>query len=138
MTESATWATRILPKTTLAAIGPSPICTMRSSRHSKATGEPATRGGLTFSEAIGLMPNLENSLSPYESLANQKWAEEVKRLLETLTPIESRIIQWRFGLNNEDELTLKEIGDKYNLSRERIRQLQEQAIGKIRRQMRDF
>jgi RNA polymerase primary sigma factor len=80
----------------------------------------------------------ENSLSPYESLANQKWAEEVKRLLETLTPIESRIIQWRFGLNNEDELTLKEIGDKYNLSRERIRQLQEQAIGKIRRQMRDF
>jgi len=55
-----------------------------------------------------------------------------------LTPIESRIIRWRFGLDNEDELTLKEIGDKYNLSRERIRQLQEQAIGKIRRQMRDF
>jgi RNA polymerase primary sigma factor len=80
----------------------------------------------------------ENSLSPYESLANQKWAEEVKRLLDTLTPIESRIIRWRFGLDNEDELTLKEIGDKYNLSRERIRQLQEQAIGKIRRQMRDF
>jgi DNA-directed RNA polymerase sigma subunit (sigma70/sigma32) len=40
--------------------------------------------------------------------------------------------------HNEDELTLKEIGDKYNLSRERIRQLQEQAIGKIRRQMREF
>lgn len=80
----------------------------------------------------------ENALSPYESLANQKWAEEVKRLLDTLTPIESRIIRWRFGLDNEDELTLKEIGDKYNLSRERIRQLQEQAIGKIRRQMRDF
>ena len=58
--------------------------------------------------------------------------------LGTLTPIESRIIRWRFGLDNEDELTLKEIGDKYNLSRERIRQLQEQAIGKIRRQMRDF
>jgi RNA polymerase primary sigma factor len=80
----------------------------------------------------------ENSLSPYDSLANAKWAEEVKRLLGTLTPIESRIIRWRFGLDNEDELTLKEIGDKYNLSRERIRQLQEQAIGKIRRQMREF
>ena len=53
------------------------------------------------------------------------------------SPIESRIIRWRFGLDNEDELTLKEIGDKYNLSRERIRQLQEQAIGKIRKQMRD-
>jgi RNA polymerase primary sigma factor len=80
----------------------------------------------------------ENSLSPYDSLANAKWAEEVQRLLSTLTPIESRIIRWRFGLDNEDELTLKEIGDKYNLSRERIRQLQEQAIGKIRRQMREF
>jgi RNA polymerase primary sigma factor len=80
----------------------------------------------------------ENNLSPYDSLANQKWAEEVQRLLSTLTPIESRIIRWRFGLDNEDELTLKEIGDKYNLSRERIRQLQEQAIGKIRKQMREF
>jgi RNA polymerase primary sigma factor len=80
----------------------------------------------------------ENSLSPYDCLANAKWAEEVQRLLGTLTPIESRIIRWRFGLDNEDELTLKEIGDKYNLSRERIRQLQEQAIGKIRRQMREF
>ncbi len=80
----------------------------------------------------------ENSASPYDNLASQKWAEEVQRLLSTLTPIESRIIRWRFGLDNEDELTLKEIGDKYNLSRERIRQLQEQAIGKIRKQMRDF
>jgi RNA polymerase primary sigma factor len=80
----------------------------------------------------------ENSLSPYDSLANQKWADEVKRLLGTLSQIEAKIIRWRFGLDNEDELTLKEIGDKYNLSRERIRQLQEQAIGKIRRQMRDF
>jgi RNA polymerase primary sigma factor len=80
----------------------------------------------------------ENATSPYDSLANQKWAEEVQRLLGTLTPIESRIIRWRFGLDNEDELTLKEIGDKYNLSRERIRQLQEQAIGKIRKQMREF
>jgi RNA polymerase primary sigma factor len=80
----------------------------------------------------------ENMLSPYDSLANQKWAEEVQRLLGTLTPIESRIIRWRFGLDNEDELTLKESGDKYNLSRERIRQLQEQAIGKIRKQMREF
>jgi len=80
----------------------------------------------------------ENALSPYEQLANQKWSDEIRRLLTTLTPIESRIIRWRFGLDNEDELTLKEIGDKYNLSRERIRQLQEQALGKIRRQMRDY
>ena len=80
----------------------------------------------------------EDSRSPYDQLASQNWADEVRRLLTTLTPIESRIIRWRFGLDDENELTLKEIGDKYNLSRERIRQLQEQALGKIRKQMRDF
>lgn len=80
----------------------------------------------------------ENALSPFDHLANSKWSDEVRRLLTTLTPIESRIIRWRFGLDDEDELTLKEIGDKYNLSRERIRQLQEQALGKIRKQMRDY
>ncbi len=79
----------------------------------------------------------DGALSPYDSLASQKWNAEVRRLLTTLTPIESRIIRWRFGLDDEDELTLKEIGDKYNLSRERIRQLQEQALGKIRKHMRD-
>ncbi|HEX3770332.1 MAG TPA: sigma factor-like helix-turn-helix DNA-binding protein, partial [Polyangiaceae bacterium] len=79
----------------------------------------------------------DGSLSPYDSLANHKWNSEVRRLLTTLTPIESRIIRWRFGLDDEDELTLKEIGDKYNLSRERIRQLQEQALGKIRKHMRE-
>jgi RNA polymerase primary sigma factor len=79
----------------------------------------------------------DNMLSPYETLVSQKWSDEVRRLLGTLTPIESRIIRWRFGLDDEEELTLKEIGDKYNLSRERIRQLQEQALGKIRKHMRD-
>jgi RNA polymerase primary sigma factor len=79
----------------------------------------------------------DDSLSPYDDLASARWVAEVQRLLDTLTPIESRIIRWRFGLDNEDELTLKEIGDKYNLSRERIRQLQEQALGKIRKQLKD-
>lgn len=79
----------------------------------------------------------ENTPTPDESLESRTWADEVQRLLSTLTPMEARILRWRFGLNDEEELTLKEIGDKYNLSRERIRQLQEQALGKIRRQMRD-
>lgn len=80
----------------------------------------------------------EDALSPFETLANEYWGDEVKRLLTKLSPIESSIIRWRFGLDNENELTLKQIGDKYQLSRERIRQLQEQALQKMRRQMRDF
>jgi len=77
----------------------------------------------------------EDMPSPHEELESHRWNEEVQRLLKTLTPMEARILRWRFGIDNEDELTLKEIGDKYNLSRERIRQLQEQALGKIRRQI---
>jgi RNA polymerase primary sigma factor len=79
----------------------------------------------------------ENVPTPYEQLVSQKWSDEVRRLLDTLTPMEARILRWRFGLDDEDELTLKEIGDKYNLSRERIRQLQEQALSKIRRQIKE-
>ncbi|MFO0607913.1 MAG: sigma-70 family RNA polymerase sigma factor [Polyangiales bacterium] len=79
----------------------------------------------------------EKTISPFEQVATTAWSNEVQRLLDTLSPIEARIIRWRFGLDDEEELTLKEIGDKYNLSRERIRQLQEQALAKIRRQVRE-
>jgi len=79
----------------------------------------------------------EKTVSPFEHVATSAWSSEVRRLLDTLSPIEARIIRWRFGLDDEEELTLKEIGDKYNLSRERIRQLQEQALAKIRRQVRE-
>jgi RNA polymerase primary sigma factor len=79
----------------------------------------------------------ESIPSPHETMVQQAWTDEVHRLLSTLTPMEARILRWRFGLDDEEELTLKEIGDKYNLSRERIRQLQEQALGKIRKQLKD-
>jgi RNA polymerase primary sigma factor len=75
----------------------------------------------------------EDTPSPHEELETKTWSEQLQQLMKTLTPMEARIVRWRFGLDNEDELTLKEIGDKYNLSRERIRQLQEQALGKMRR-----
>jgi RNA polymerase primary sigma factor len=79
----------------------------------------------------------ESVPNPYETVVSNSWSKEVRRLLDTLTPMESRILRWRFGLDDEEELTLKEIGDKYNLSRERIRQLQEQALAKIRKQIRE-
>ena len=50
----------------------------------------------------------------------------------TLSPMEADILRKRMGLDDEQELTLKEIGDRYSLSRERIRQLQEQALAKLR------
>ncbi len=77
-------------------------------------------------------PNREE-LSPTQDLEWEALTTEVRDLLRELRPIEADILRQRFGLGTEQELTLKEIGDKYNLSRERIRQLQEQALAKMRR-----
>ena len=60
-------------------------------------------------------------------------AQVMEALEQDLKPIEADILRKRFGLAGGREQTLKEIGQSYNLSRERIRQLQEQALGKIRR-----
>ena len=70
---------------------------------------------------------------PSDKLIDHAMSTEVRSLLTQLKPIEADILRQRFGLDNDEELTLKEIGEKYNLSRERIRQLQEQALGKMRR-----
>lgn len=52
--------------------------------------------------------------------------------MSSLPPMEADILKRRFGFSNDQEMTLKEIGRVYNLSRERIRQIQEQALAKIR------
>ncbi|HWM86810.1 MAG TPA: sigma-70 family RNA polymerase sigma factor [Kofleriaceae bacterium] len=71
--------------------------------------------------------------APADRMTTQAMTEEVRELLRDLKPIEADILRQRFGLDDDRELTLKEIGEKYNLSRERIRQLQEQALSKMRR-----
>ncbi len=71
--------------------------------------------------------------APADRMTTQAQTEEVRELLRDLKPIEADILRQRFGLDDDRELTLKEIGEKYNLSRERIRQLQEQALLKMRR-----
>jgi RNA polymerase primary sigma factor len=77
-------------------------------------------------------PAFEDS-SPIDRIDSEVMTGEVRRLLRDLKPIEADILRQRFGLDDDRELTLKQIGEKYNLSRERIRQLQEQALGKMRR-----
>jgi RNA polymerase primary sigma factor len=68
-----------------------------------------------------------------ERLISEAMLTEVQQQLTSLSPMEADILRLRFGIDSEQELTLKEIGEKYNLSRERIRQLQEQALSRMRR-----
>jgi RNA polymerase primary sigma factor len=77
-------------------------------------------------------PSWEDN-APADRMTMEAQTEEVRELLRDLKPIEADILRQRFGLDDDRELTLKEIGEKYNLSRERIRQLQEQALSKMRR-----
>ena len=79
----------------------------------------------------------EETPSPQEAAEDNAWRAQVPQLLRTLSPMETHILRWRFGLDGHQELTLKKIGQRYNLSRERIRQIQEQALAKLRRQMSD-
>ena len=70
-----------------------------------------------------------------EQMELSETQDEMMKLLAGLKPIEADILRKRFGLTSDRERTLKEIGDEYRLSRERVRQLQEQALGKMRRAM---
>ena len=70
-----------------------------------------------------------------EQIDAARWTEGVGQLLDSLSPIEASIVRLRFGLDHDQELTLAEIGERYNLSRERIRQLQVQALQKLRAQI---
>jgi RNA polymerase primary sigma factor len=57
---------------------------------------------------------------------------EIERALSTLTEREAEVIKLYFGLNSEHSLTLEEIGEKFNLTRERVRQIKEKAIRRLR------
>ncbi len=75
--------------------------------------------------------------SPDDLCIEREWADELVRLLDTLPPREAHLLRLRFGLDGEDELTFKEIGDRYGVSRERVRQIQMNALAKIRRQIKE-
>lgn len=69
---------------------------------------------------------------PEEVLIDQTLQESIEKVLSTLTEKESNVIRYRFGLNGERPHSLKEIGDKYNLTKERIRQIEKKAISRLR------
>jgi RNA polymerase primary sigma factor len=73
---------------------------------------------------------------PEEVLINNTLQDSIEEVLSTLTEKESNVIKFRFGLNGERPHSLKEIGDKYNLTKERIRQIEKKAISRLRHPIR--
>jgi RNA polymerase primary sigma factor len=70
--------------------------------------------------------------TPDSGLMNDSLRREVQRALSTLTQREADVITLYFGLNGEHAMTLEEIGEKFNLTRERVRQIKEKAIRRLR------
>ena len=70
--------------------------------------------------------------SPDHQLMEESLKVEVRRTLNTLTEREAQVIRLYFGLDQEHSLTLEEVGEKFNLTRERIRQIKEKAIHRLR------
>lgn len=79
----------------------------------------------------------ENARTPYEALEEKTLLSMLGDLVNRLGPREQRIIRQRFGLDGGSEKTLEEIGEKFNLTRERIRQLQNAALEKLRLMIED-
>lgn len=74
----------------------------------------------------------EEQPSPDFTLMSESLRDEIERVLATLSERESEVIKLYFGLNKEHSLTLEEIGEKFNLTRERVRQIKEKAIRRLR------
>ncbi|MCX6004088.1 MAG: sigma-70 family RNA polymerase sigma factor [Chloroflexi bacterium] len=70
--------------------------------------------------------------APEEEAAHSMLRQHFKELLASLTDRERRIIELRYGLDNEHGLTLKEVGNEFGLTRERIRQIEKEALAKLR------
>jgi RNA polymerase primary sigma factor len=85
-------------------------------------------------EENSLLDVLENDGedTPDAALMDDSLRKEVQRALSTLTQREADVITLYFGLNGEHAMTLEEIGEKFNLTRERVRQIKEKAIRRLR------
>ncbi|MFH0758118.1 MAG: RNA polymerase sigma factor RpoD/SigA [Bacteroidota bacterium] len=73
----------------------------------------------------------EETSGPDKELLTNSLKEEIERVVNTLTPREANIIRLTFGLNGKRVHTLGEIGEKYDLTRERVRQIKEKAIKRL-------
>jgi RNA polymerase primary sigma factor len=85
----------------------------------------------TFGDIVGD----ENAVDPYENVRENNLQSDLDGMINSLDKREADILRMRFGLDGHDELTLEEVGRKFKVTRERVRQLQNLALQKIRKLM---
>ncbi len=88
-------------------------------------------GVTTFGELVGD----ENEASPLDNLQDKSVSKDIKSVISQLEDREAEIIHLRFGLDGNHPLTLEEVGERFDITRERVRQIQNIALHKMRRIM---
>jgi RNA polymerase primary sigma factor len=95
----------------------------------------APMGDESDSSTFGEIVADDNAVSPFENLRAKNLNLDLQSMVDALDPREAQIIRLRFGLGGHDELTLEEVGKRFRVTRERVRQLQNIALSKMRRAM---
>jgi RNA polymerase primary sigma factor len=85
---------------------------------------------------LGMFVEDETIPSPSASAYKNMMEQKIHEVLATLSPREARILRLRFGLENGRAYTLEEVGEKFGLTRERIRQIEGKALRRLRHPMR--
>jgi RNA polymerase primary sigma factor len=85
---------------------------------------------------LGMFVEDDNTPTPSQAAYQNMLCQKVNDVLTTLTPREARILRLRFGLENGRTYTLEEVGEKFGLTRERIRQIEGKALRRLRHPMR--
>src|SRR5262249_54390376 len=76
--------------------------------------------------------------SPLDRTIHASLASRIERLLETLSPREAKVLRMRFGIGEPGEHTLEEVGQRFVLTRERIRQIEAKALDRLQRRSQDL
>ncbi len=95
----------------------------------------APLGDTADGSSLGEVVRDENAASPLETLGDRNLSAELKLVVGSLDEREAEIIRLRFGLDGRKEMTLAEVGRKFKVTRERIRQLQQYALKEMRKMM---
>jgi len=74
----------------------------------------------------------KSAVSPSEAVISMNLAEQTRRVLATLTPREEKVLRMRFGIGEKSDHTLEEVGQDFEVTRERIRQIEAKALRKLR------
>ncbi len=74
----------------------------------------------------------EKAVDPSDAVVDANLAEQTRKVLETLTPREEKVLRMRFGIGGKSDHTLEEVGQDFNVTRERIRQIEAKALKKLR------